>query len=340
MVETRATSAPGEAARSSLILTVTRACNLRCSYCPTAKDGWPSLSVAQGLRALELFCERGGGDIKLFGGEPLLAPEVVRAVVREADEQPRIRRIYLSTNGLGLDASWLVLVQQTPKLILTLSMDGRPEDHRRHRRALEGVPDTYEHVMSLLPALLRTPRLVLTQTIPPASAGRAAENLQHLIDLGFRRFNLLPGYYLPWRPAQLAELRRGFAEIADIYRRTWAQGEYLYLRNLFTWAPTPFFNTGMVVDADGSIHPSNLGLSGKLDHLREQTRAGTLEAPPSPEALAAKAEEVNGLLRSELPERIWASTQAVDAELSALCRSLYPAWAAWRRQRRAHAEVA
>lgn len=342
MVATRATAQAASAAtRASLILTVTRACNLRCSYCPTAKDGWPSLSVAQGLRALALFCERGGGDIKLFGGEPLLAPEVVRAVVREADEQPQIRRIYLSTNGLGLDAEWLNLVRRSPKLILTLSMDGQPEDHRRHRRALEGVPDAYDRVMGLLPELLRTPRLVLTQTIPPATSERAAENFRHLVGLGFTRFNLLPGYYLPWREHQLQALREGFAEIADIYRRTWASGGYLYLRNLFTWAPTPFFNTGMVVDADGSIHPSNLGLSGKLDHLLEQTRAGTLDDPPSPEALAAKAEEVNGLLQAELPERIWRSTQAVDAELTALCRSLYPAWADWRRQRRAaRAEVA
>ena len=61
----------------SLILTVTRACNLRCSYCPTAKDGWPSLSVDQALQGLRLYAARGGGDLKLFGGEPLLVPEAV-----------------------------------------------------------------------------------------------------------------------------------------------------------------------------------------------------------------------------------------------------------------------
>lgn len=43
--------------------------------------------------------------------------------------------------------------------------------------------------------------------------------------------------------------------------------------------------------------------------------------------------EVNGLLRAAVGEAIWAATEAVDAELSALCRRLYPAWAAWRRAR-------
>ena len=48
----------------ALILTVTRQCNLRCSYCPTAKDGWPSLTEADAERALELFDRRfGGGDV-------------------------------------------------------------------------------------------------------------------------------------------------------------------------------------------------------------------------------------------------------------------------------------
>ncbi|MCB9759238.1 MAG: radical SAM protein [Alphaproteobacteria bacterium] len=320
---------------STLILTVTRQCNLRCSYCPTAKDGWPSLSADQALQALRLFSARGGGDVKLFGGEPLLVPDVVEAVFREARDIGNIRRLYLSTNGLGLDADWLERVRLTPKAILTVSMDGRPEDHRRLRRALPEVADTYSHLMDLLPALLDTPRLVVTQTIAPATARDAAENFAHLRGLGFTRFNLLPGYYLPWRDAQLADLARGFDAIRAQIEALWAADGYLYLRNLYTWAPTPFFNTGMVVDADGSIHPSNIGLSGKLDHLRAQTAAGTLDDPPSPAALAAKAEQVNGLLEQALEPRVLASTRAVDAELTRLCQGLYPAWARWRRRRAA-----
>lgn len=319
-----------------LILTVTRRCDLRCSYCPTAKDGWPSLSSEQAHRALDLFVERGGGELKIFGGEPLLEPEVVRSVLDRTAEEPSIKRTYLSTNGLGLDEVWLDRVRADDKLILTISMDGRPEDHRRFRRvATEGVRDAYDHVVSLLPAIHRTPRVVVTMTVPPASAKHMADNFDHLRGLGFRRFNLLPGYYLPWRPEQLAELRAGFAALAERFRRAWAVDERLYLRNLFTWAPTPFFNTGLVVDADGSIHPSNLGLSGKLDHLLEQTRAGTLDAPPTAEELAEKADEINPLLERELEPGVLDSTRAVDADLTALVRSLYPDFVAYKKRRSA-----
>ncbi|MFT7624152.1 MAG: hypothetical protein ACI9WU_003339 [Myxococcota bacterium] len=320
----------------ALILTVTRACNLRCSYCPTVKEGWPSLSIADAKRALTLFVERyGGGDIKLFGGEPLLVPEVVEAVFRMGAELPGIRRIYLSTNGLGLSTEWLERVRDNPKAVLTLSMDGAPDDHRRLRRALDGVPDAYDHIMGLLPELLATPRVVVTQTIAPGTAARAAANFDHLRSLGFKRFNLLPGYYLPWREEQLAELQTGFDGIAATVRAAWTAGDYVYLRNLFTRAATPFFNAGLVVDADRRIHPTNVGLSGSLANLLDRTTVGTLDDPPTPEALAERGAAVNALLQAELPERVWQSTLAVDAQLTGFCRELYPDYVAFRAARRA-----
>ncbi len=322
-------------AAGTLILTVTRACNLRCSYCPTAKDGWPSLRPADAAQAVSLFSSRyGGGDIKMFGGEPLLVPKVVRAAMEAARDDPGIRRVYLSTNGLGLTPAWLDYLAAYPKGILTISMDGAPADHRALRVPMhKRVPDAYDHVVSLLPQLLRTPRVVITQTVPPQTAHRAAENFDHLRTLGFHRFNLLPGYYIPWTDEQLAALDRGFAGIGDRYEQAWARDERLYLRNLFTWAPTPFFNTGLIVDSDRSIHPSNIGLSGTLDDTRDQTQVGTLDDPPTAAELRAATARVNDVLQASLSEDVRRSTAAVDAALSRLCHRLYPAWLARRARR-------
>jgi hypothetical protein len=325
-----------EDAPGTLILTVTRACDLRCSYCPTAKDGWPSLSPDQARAAVALFASRfGGGDVKLFGGEPLLVPDVCRAALDAGRDDPRIRRMYLSTNGLGLDGAWLDYLRGHPKVVLTISMDGLPEHHRRLRRALPGTRDAYDHVVSLLPGLLRTPRVVVTQTIAPSTAAHALENFDHLRSLGFWRFNLLPGYYIPWSETQLTALSAGLDAIAGRFRSGWGNGDRLYLRNLFTIAPTPFFNTGLVVDADATIHPSNVGLSGQLDGLRGHTQVGTLSDPPSAAALAARASSVNDLLASTLPPKVWESTLAVDAALTRMCRSLYPSYLAYRARRAA-----
>jgi hypothetical protein len=279
-----------------------------------------------------LFARRyGGGDIKMFGGEPLLVPEVVHAAMEAAASEVTVRRVYISTNGLGLNAEWLEAFRAFPKGILTISMDGKPEDHRRYRRAKDAsVPDTYEHVVSLLPILHKTPRVVVTQTIPPASVSRAHENFQHLRNMGFSRFNLLPGYYLPWQEHQLLALREQFDRIGDTIRDAWEKGEQLYLRNLFTRAPTPFFNTGLVVDADRTIHPSNVGLSGALDELRFRTQVGDLDRPPTLTELADRSAEVNGMLQEVLPPAIWSATLAVDSELTRLCRGLYRDFARYR----------
>ena len=115
----------------------------------------------------------------------------------------------------------------------------------------------------------------------------------------------------------------------------WNADQPLYLRNLFTWAPTPFFNTGLVVDADRTIHPSNVGLSGQLDGLRGKTQVGDLDNPPTKETIDARAREISGMLQETLPEKIWHSTLAVDAELTALCQRLYPTYIAYRKRRNA-----
>lgn len=319
---------------NSLILIVTRSCNLRCSYCPTVKQGWPSLTTEDISTALHLFVEKfGGGEIKLFGGEPLLAPEQVRHTIRQAESMASISKIYLSTNGLGLDLDWLAFLQRQSKVILTISMDGRPSDHRKMRRALPGIADVYDHLMAIKQQLLAFPKLVITQTIAPSLAYHAAQNFSHLCELGFRKFNFLPGYFIPWRPEQLQALRTNFAQIRKWIEQYWRVGKYLYVRNLFIQAPTPFFNTGLIVDADRSIHPSNLGLSGSLDGLRVKTQIGDLDNPPTPEALSDAAQRVNKLLQEELSEKIWNSTMAADAELTRFCRQLWPSFLRYRKSR-------
>jgi hypothetical protein len=251
-----------------------------------------------------------------------------------ARADPRIRWVYLSTNGLGLNEDWINYLRSYPKGILTISMDGSPKDHRGQRRAVgSDVPDSYDHLLSIKSDLLHTPRVVITQTIAPSTASRAADNLRHLIDLGFWRFNFLPGYYIPWRSEQINALHSSFEEMADIIASRWNRMEKTYVRNLFTYAPTAFFNTGLVVDADRTIHPSNIGLSGTLDHLRSETQVGDLDAPPSHVELEAAAQRVNQLIQDNLTPRVRSSTQAVDMELTEFCRSLYPHWARYKRRR-------
>ncbi len=322
-----------------LILTLTRACQLRCSYCPTVKEGWPSLSQVEALRALELFdTAYGGGDVKLFGGEPLLAPDVVRAVLDDAESRPAVGRVFLSTNGLALDREWLAFLASHPKAVLCVSLDGRLDDHQRHRSGGAapgaGSLDGYGHLMDLWPQLVATPRLVVNQTIAPDLAAAGADNFAHLLSLGLHRFNILPCYYVAWSPAQLEALRASLETMAAEIQARWARGASLHLRNLFVWAPTPLFNAGLIVDADGTIHSSNVGMASPFEELLDLTRVGTLAEPPAAAVVDAQVEATRSAIADALPREIWDSTIAVDRELSRFCLGLYGDWAAYRRRQK------
>jgi len=188
--------------------------------------------------------------------------------------------------------------------------------------------------MDLWPQLVATPRLVVNQTIAPDLAAAAADNFTHLLSLGLHRFNFLPCYYVSWSPAQLEALRSSLKTIAAEIQGRWARGAPLHLRNLFVWAPTPLFNAGLIVDSDGTIHGSNVGLASPFEELLDRTRVGTLDQPPSAAALAAQAEAMGSAIAAALPAEIWESTVAVDRELTHFCRGLYGDWAAYRRRRK------
>ena len=110
----------------------------------------------------------------------------------------------------------------------------------------------------------------------------------------------------------------------------------MYVRNLFVQAPTPFFNTGLIVDSDRSIHASNLGLSSKLDRLREKTKIGDLDDLPTMKQVQDKAEEINSILAMSLPQKVWVSTQDVDAALSKFCSNLWPHFLRYRKKKKEH----
>lgn len=155
----------------------------------------------------------------------------------------------------------------------------------------------------------------------PDLAHRAAANFHHLLDLGFRRINLLPAYLVVWTAQQVRALHEAMAEIAETILARWGRGEALYLRNLATWSPTPFFNSGLVVDSDGSVHVSNVSFA-----LPVHTRVGSLDAPPSDAAIDERLACLPETLQAALPARVVESMTAVDTELSRLCKMLYPAW--------------
>jgi uncharacterized protein len=166
-----------------LVLTVTERCNLRCRYCLHAADlGWVrghgerSLPVATALAAVAYFLDRAQSSeppvISFYGGEALLEPELIGAVVAAARAHPRGAAVQFSidSNGVLLDDRIIDLAVRE-RMFLQVSLDGPASEHDRHRVDAGGRP-THARIEAGLDRLLsRDPsaadRLSLMVTLAP-----------------------------------------------------------------------------------------------------------------------------------------------------------------------------
>lgn len=129
----------------SLTINVAQICNLACTYCAAGGDGTygsktkvPDLDLtrAQLSKLLSLVPRGESFMITFLGGEPLVHPEIIRAIVRDARLLVAGRDVSLRfdivTNGT-LVTPELAEMLASMNANVTVSIDGAPEDNDRAR---------------------------------------------------------------------------------------------------------------------------------------------------------------------------------------------------------------
>ena len=124
----------------SLCLHIAHDCNLRCGYCFAGTGDFGGKRALMSRETAEKAIEfaiagsqkRHNLEIDLFGGEPLINPEVVRHVVsyarkREAETGKNIK-LTLTTNGTLLNDEIVAFLNEN-RVMLVLSLDGKKETH-------------------------------------------------------------------------------------------------------------------------------------------------------------------------------------------------------------------
>ncbi len=233
-------------------------CNLRCRYCPVCK-GSETMQPTVLKKALELFGQHNPPKfIRFFGGDPLLALDLVRLAVHEANHiwpYPERLRFELTTNGLRLDDTILKYFQSESRLGVVVSLDGRKEDHERNRIALVEGESSFDFWPRYRDNILKLPGFRwINMVIAPDTASQAFDNFAFLVREGVRSFNFLPAYYQAWNDSQLQALRHGFDRIAAFLERATESGKPFYIRNLDVHLPHPLYREGRVVDTDGEVY--------------------------------------------------------------------------------------
>jgi uncharacterized protein len=146
----------------NLILLPTEACNFRCTYCyETFENKKMPRPVVTGIKSL---IDRRGADldaleISWFGGEPLLALDVIAEISKHALDVAKTEgfafRSGMTTNGYFLDQDRFAQCLNHKIDFFQISLDGNPDDHNASRKLASGG-GTFDRIWANLVAMKST----------------------------------------------------------------------------------------------------------------------------------------------------------------------------------------
>jgi len=172
-----------------VVLSVTHACNLACTYCfAGGNQSQPSMSKIVATKGLGLLDPRSTVDIAFFGGEPLLEWDLICRTIDDAESLARKRgvksKFHITTNGLLLDRKKVDFLSQHSCSVL-VSLDGPEAIHNRYRPARDPGINSFRAVMDALDAAKGTPlgRRLMTRATFDAADAHLMERLEFFAGL-------------------------------------------------------------------------------------------------------------------------------------------------------------
>lgn len=212
--------------RFDLVLVVNHACNLRCAYCYTGEKSQKPMPPEIGLKAIDraVASISPGGVLQLgfFGGEPLLEADLICRLIDHARSSARKHKIdcsvAITTNGMiTTGRAWQVMLD--PDVDLSVSHDGLPEIHDRHRRTAGGAQTSAAVLRTIERLLTQKRRLQVVMVVRPDSIDSLASGIERLWNLGVREFEPSLDVWATWTPCDLKRLIHGIEAAAEVWRR-------------------------------------------------------------------------------------------------------------------------
>ncbi|WP_373501848.1 radical SAM protein [Desulfococcus sp.] len=193
----------------TLVLHVTDACNLGCTYCyhgrsasaegPDAGRG-RAMPVETAKRAVDFLMDASAGleevVLVFFGGEPLLnlplMAETVGYARQRSTEAGKKVSFAVTTNGTLLTPRAIAFLHAND-IGVTVSMDGIEPVHDRFRRFPDGSP-SYRAILPGVRALLTAPRKkpVVARVTVAGAPDHVPRTLDHLLAMGFSEAGFAP----------------------------------------------------------------------------------------------------------------------------------------------------
>jgi uncharacterized protein len=211
--------------RFGLVLMVNHACNLRCTYCYTGRKFHRAMPGELAHRAIQraLASIRPNGTLELgfFGGEPLIEAELICNLTEFASAEAASRHIdvacSVTTNGtLAAGAAWELLTRDD--IDLTISFDGLPKVHDRHRVSSDGSP-TSRLVLATIERLVERDRAFrVIVVVRPDNLEEIAESIVFLNERGVRYVDLSLDLWTRWSVDDITCLGKAIKLCGKLWR--------------------------------------------------------------------------------------------------------------------------
>jgi sulfatase maturation enzyme AslB (radical SAM superfamily) len=266
--------------RATLVLVLTWQCETRCSYCSIPKQDGREMSREVITQAIDLLqsADSPGLELRLFGGEPMMQWDQVQFAIETFTSQcaGRDLQVVITTNGHALTEERMTWLARFPVRV-QVALDGLPEAHDLHRRAVEEGVSSYAH--SAIDKAGAFERLALAHdvimVVHPARIEHMADDFAHVVDRGFRRIQLNWAHNQMWRERDREAFARGLHRISAMLRERWALGEDLWVVNLEETLERVRVFREVTVDHTGEIFANNAFLY--RPKVREPLRIGHLD---------------------------------------------------------------
>ncbi|MGJ7922535.1 thioether cross-link-forming SCIFF peptide maturase [Neobacillus sp. LXY-4] len=210
----------------ALCFNVAHTCNLSCDYCFASQGKYNGdraiMTFEVGKRAIDYLLENSGHhrnlDIDFFGGEPLMAWDVVKQVVAYArnkeKEYKKNFRFTFTTNGMLLNDEVTEFLNQEMYNVV-LSLDGRKEVHDRLRRTVNGK-GSYDYIVPKFREFIekRGDKEYYVRGTYTHNNVDFTNDIFHIADLGFDKLSMEPVICDPREPYALTE-----KDLPEIYNQ-------------------------------------------------------------------------------------------------------------------------
>ena len=229
-----------------LTLHLTKACNLRCSYCYFKDFPAPRMTREVALAATERALDEGSRHlgVTFFGGEPLLARDLIRDIVPEIEARCTGRGVSVNfkipTNGTLLDEDFVRFCDRRA-VFLSLSIDG-DEDAHAARIGADGR-SSFASARRALEILAASSTAFATYSVvTPENAAQVARSVEYLHSAGSRILITALDHAAAWTPADLRALAVSYRRLSKFYMRE-------------TLARRPFYLSTFDSKINAHVHP-------------------------------------------------------------------------------------